>query len=167
MTNSRQSAGFTMIELVLVIILIGIMAVVAAPRLGSLDAYNVTRASSELVEVIRYAQEQAMANVAVDLQVVTGGGDEYRVREYVHASSTTQEVTSPLTGSSPFINDSAEWSNITASALSLSFDSRGYPCNSTAPCSAPMTTQQTITISAPGETRTITIEPITGYVYAN
>jgi MSHA pilin protein MshC len=163
----QTSQGFTLIELVMVIVLIGILAVYAAPRLGSLSSYSLTQATSELIEAIRFAQETSMIRVDDSLEIVSGGTDKYRVREYNYSSSSTQQTTSPLTGTTPFVANSAEWSGITVSGLSLSFDTRGYPCASVAPCTSPMTSTQSITLSVPGDSQTITIEPITGFVHAN
>lgn len=167
MTAFRSHRGFTLIELVMIIIVVGIVAVYAAPRFGSLSTYNLTRASNELVQAIRFAQEGSMNRVDSSFQLVSGGADIFRVREYMYSITSTQEVSSPLTGASPFIANAGEWSGITTSSLNLSFDTRGYPCATVAPCSNPMTTTQTITLIAAGETRIITIEPITGFVYAN
>jgi MSHA pilin protein MshC len=167
MRRFQPQRGFTLIELVMVIVLIGIISVYAAPRLGSLTAYNLTQATNELIEVIRFAQETSMIRVDSGFQVVTGGADHYRVSEYDYTGPTLSNIASPLTGSSPFTANSGEWSGITTSGLSISFDTRGYPCASVAPCMAHMTSVQTISLTAAGESRTITIEPITGFVHAN
>lgn len=163
--RDQRSAGFTLIELVMVIILIGIIAVYAAPRFGALSSYNLTQATSELVEAIRYAQEASMARIDRSYQVVTGGADNYRVSE--HDGSAASDIASPLTGSTPFTANAAEWSGIGVTALNLSFDTRGYPCATVSPCSSHMTTALSYTLMAGGETRTITVEAITGFAYVN
>lgn len=45
--------GFTLVELVMTIIIVGIMAVYAIPRLGSLAVYDLANGTDELVEAIR------------------------------------------------------------------------------------------------------------------
>lgn len=163
----RQSA-FTLIELVMTILLVGIVAIYAAPRLGALSSYNLTSATDELIEVIRFAQETSMVRADSGFQVTSGGADKYHVYEYLYTSSSSQEVTSP-NGASPFVANGGEWSGITVSAQNLSFDTRGYPCNSAAPCNTHMTATVSVVLTdtASGDTRTIIIEPITGYVHAN
>ncbi|SCZ65168.1 prepilin-type N-terminal cleavage/methylation domain-containing protein [Thiohalomonas denitrificans] len=158
--------GFTLVELIIIVILLGILAVYAAPRLGGLSSYTLAASRSELLEAIRYAQEASMASVDHQYQIDTGGANKYRVRAYDLDNNNYSNVTSPLTGSSPFVADSGDWSGVSASVLTLSFDSRGYPCANVAPCTTPMTTTRTITVSS-GGSRTITIEPITGFAYAN
>lgn len=52
--------GFTLIELVMVIVLIGIIAVFAAPRLGDITTTNAGAFADKLRADIRYAQNLAM-----------------------------------------------------------------------------------------------------------
>jgi MSHA pilin protein MshC len=52
--------GFTLIELVMVLVLIGIIAVVAAPRLANITVTNSGAFSDKLKADVRYAQNLAM-----------------------------------------------------------------------------------------------------------
>jgi prepilin-type N-terminal cleavage/methylation domain-containing protein len=52
--------GFTLIELVMVIVLIGILAVAVAPRLGKVSSANASAFAGKLRADIRYAQDLAM-----------------------------------------------------------------------------------------------------------
>jgi MSHA pilin protein MshC len=53
--------GFTLIELVMVIVLIGILAVIAAPKLPNITTTNAGAFADKLRADIRYAQDLAMA----------------------------------------------------------------------------------------------------------
>lgn len=53
--------GFTLIEFVMVIVLIGILAVFAAPRLGNITSTNAGSFTDKLRADIRYAQNLAMS----------------------------------------------------------------------------------------------------------
>ena len=170
-----KQLGFTLVELVMTIIIVGIMAVYAVPRLGSLATYDLTNAANELVEAIRFAQESSMLRVDSGYQIVTNdGSSDYRVQECAYANTTpvtcttTSDINSPISSSSSYIQDGEIWNKISANGLSFSFDTRGYPCNAVAPCTAHMTVAQTITLThTSGETTTVTIEPISGYAYVN
>lgn len=72
MTGSR---GFTLIELVLVIILIGVLAVTAAPRFFTDSGYDQVAARDQLIQLLRQAQLQTMNNSA-ECQVVHFGNNQ-------------------------------------------------------------------------------------------
>jgi len=55
-----QRNGFTLIELVMVIVLIGILAVVVAPRLGNVTGTNASALKDKLRADLRYTQNLAM-----------------------------------------------------------------------------------------------------------
>ena len=72
MTNYR---GFTLIELVLVIILIGVLAVTAAPRFFTASGYDQVAARDRLIQLLRQAQLQTMNNSA-ECQIVHFGNNQ-------------------------------------------------------------------------------------------
>lgn len=62
--NVNSTQGFTLVELLIVIILIGIMAVTALPALvGSRDV-EATAFRAELLSLLRYQQQQAMQDTS-------------------------------------------------------------------------------------------------------
>ena len=72
MTSNR---GFTLIELVLVIILIGVLAVTAAPRFFTASGYDQVAARDQLIQLLRQAQLQTMNNSA-ECQIVHFGNNQ-------------------------------------------------------------------------------------------
>jgi len=81
MTRWQQS-GFTLIELIMVIVILGVLAVFAAPRLINTDDFNARGFHDETMSLLRYAQKTAIAqrrtvcvvlnNTGVTLSIDTG-----------------------------------------------------------------------------------------------
>jgi prepilin-type N-terminal cleavage/methylation domain-containing protein len=58
--HSMDRKGFTLIELIMVMVLLGIMAAVVVPRLGNMTTTNAAAFPAKLRADIRYAQNLAM-----------------------------------------------------------------------------------------------------------
>ena len=147
--------GFTLIELVLVMVLIAIVAIYAAPRMSS-NIFDATAAARELLVAIRYTQEQSMNN---------SGAAPFEITITPSGFAITQggnPVTNPLNGSN-FTDQNWSGNGITTdTTTTLCFNARGRPFNSG--CTTAATTPTTITITAGGDNITLTIEELTGYV---
>ena len=107
MTNYR---GFTLIELVLVIVLIGVLAVTAAPRFFTASGYDQVAARDQLIQLLRQAQLQTMNNSA-ECQVVHFGNNQ----SWIPANT-------------------AQCSVLTSGEQLLSFDVWGRPATSSTWC---------------------------------
>ena len=79
--------GFTLVELIVVILLIGILSISIAPRFFSVTSYQDRKASDELLSALRYTQQMAMArggNIQLNLQnnnftiEISGSGTDLR-----------------------------------------------------------------------------------------
>lgn len=57
----KRSSGFTLIELVVVILLIGIISFVAAPRFFNSSVIMERSAADELISALRFTQQMAMS----------------------------------------------------------------------------------------------------------
>lgn len=62
MTFRAGQRGFTLVELIIVMVLLGIMAIVALPRLAGSDAFNEAGFHTEVVAALRYAQKTAVSH---------------------------------------------------------------------------------------------------------
>lgn len=152
-----RSGGFTLVELVVVILLVSVLAAVSIPRFFGQQQFQEWGFSEDLTAALRYAHKIAIAS-GCDTQVTTGPTG-YQLNQRVNCSSGgfTQAVSLPgqpgsgYTGTLP--------NGVTLSTDALYFDPLGRPRNPGDDLMFTTTTQ----IDVGG--RGILIEPETGYVH--
>lgn len=146
-----KSAGFTLVELVVIIALLGIVAAVAVPRFFQASTFESRGFYDKAVAVVRLAQKTAVAwrrdvFVCVTASQVTAGT----------AGGCATPLTYPVSGAPA--TETAP-SGVTLNPVSFSFDGLGRP-------SAGVTITFTSTIAG-DSARSITVAAETGYVAAN
>ena len=134
----KVERGFTLIELITVIILVSIISVTLFSRLGSVNTANLQAGRDDLIAALFFAQQTAMARSNIQLVLTT------------NSVSVTEN-------GSPIIVHSKGYplsfpSGVTTTAKTLSYDKLGR------------TTATTITLSANGATALITVEA-SGYAH--
>jgi type II secretory pathway pseudopilin PulG len=153
----------------MVIVLIGILSVIIAPRLPNITTTNAGAFADKLRADVRYAQDLAMTR-SLRSRVDFSVADQYTIR-----SSTTTTCSSfvpavdPATGS-PFTVtvNSGVYAGLTIapSMNCLEYDSLGQPynCVGAAGCSA-SPSGMSVTVNANGApARVVTVSPQTGAV---
>jgi MSHA pilin protein MshC len=84
----KTSGGFTLTELVLVIVLVGVLAIVAAPRFNP-EPFSEAAFHQELISALRYAQKLAI-NSGCEIQVqVSAASDSFAVTRRSGGSATS------------------------------------------------------------------------------
>jgi MSHA pilin protein MshC len=148
--TAASMTGFTLFELIVVMVLIGILGVFVAPRLN-LTTFRETGFYQQAFSAIRYAQKQAIAsgctvNVTINTTqcLLTWAG----VPAPPDCPVNGTNITNPASGKNNFCTDSTAAGSPGAS---FSFDHIGRP-----------SAAQTITFGS----RTILVEAETGYVHA-
>ncbi len=91
MGKVKRSSGFTLLELIVIIVLLGIMAAIALPRFFDVSDYRIRAAYDEVAGAVRYAQKLAVAS-----------GCEVQVQIYNNGYALQRHATDCTTGS--FIN---------------------------------------------------------------
>lgn len=156
MFRGGDAKGFTLIELVVTMIIVGVLAVVAMPRLNT-NTFDTTGFYQEVISSVRYAQKEAVAKHRI--VCVTLAASSVTIR-YAKTTGTTcdTELVSPR-GVSPFTVTAK--SGVTLSpATSFLFDALGRPRTTSNTALA----QLTVSITGDG-TQSFVIEAETGYVH--
>jgi len=156
----RAQRGFTLVELVTVLMLIGILGVVAVPRLLDMNQFSTRGARDVVGASLRHAQKSAIAmrrNVCVS---VSGASMNMR---YASTSGVNQacntDLVNPANGQPYSATANALPAPITGT-VNVIFDAQGRPL------SAPSTPRvSALTITVTGHATPIIIEPETGTVH--
>ncbi|MEL7640057.1 MAG: GspH/FimT family pseudopilin [Solidesulfovibrio sp.] len=154
----RFASGFTILEVVAVLLVLGILAVVAVSSMGS-GSKAVVEADA-LRSVLRYAQSRAMADVYTWGVAVSSSG-------YTLFSDNPSQTNPslPTTGS----NTHTVASGVTLSGSTpIRYDWRGVPVstnvNTPGSSGTAVTTYQYINVTESGKVSTVTVTPYTGFV---
>ena len=156
--------GFTLVELVVVMILVGILAVVAIPRLSGVASVNASGFADRLIESVRYAQKQAIAKRRNVCITFAAGSASFRFASIAGSPQTCDTDLTGPGGQSPYTVAPQSSSVVTISAFpaSFGFDAQGRSINTVT--GAPLATVQVITVSGDGSS-SFSVEPDTGYVH--
>lgn len=148
--------GFTIVELITVIMIIGIISAVAAPKFIGNDAFAARGAYGTLLSSLRLAQKTALAqrktiytNINVTSKVVCLGYD----------ANCTTPVTDPATKAA-YIKTLPSTVTLTTTLNPIVFTSSG---KESANNTVTLTVSNNVATSEPA--RTITIERDTGYLH--
>lgn len=156
-TIPRREHGFTLIELIVVMIIIGILAVAALPRFIDNQSFNTRGFYDETLAALRYAQKTAIAqrrNVCVTLTPTTV------TLTVANTAGNAAPCNTPLsspTGAAPFLVTARPGINFSGALSNFSFNALGKPNPDTA---------VSLSIVGDGSSRTITVERETGYVHS-
>lgn len=160
-----RSAGFSLVELVVIIILVGILAVVAIPRFVGVESYNTKGYYDRVIAGVRYAQKQAVAkrrNVCVSITTPTVS---FTYAAAAGAGSGCAPSLAGPGGQNPYvISPERTGVSISPATLAFGFDALGRPINSTT--FAALIGALSISVTGDG-TFTFLVEPETGYVHGS
>ncbi len=140
--------GFTLVELIVVIVIVGIVALIAAPRFFAQAGYDARRFHDTAMSAIRYGQKMAIAQHRSVFVVATAGSVAL-----CFDAACASAVPSPADGG-PFTV--AAPSGIAITAASFSFNALGQPSPNA---------QVVLNVSGDATPRQIVVERETGYVH--
>ncbi len=151
--NIRES-GFTLIELITIMIVIGVLAVVALPRFWDNDVFQSRGFSDQVQAAMRYGQKVAIAqrrNVCVAFTLPAPSTITLSVASVEGSASACDTALVAPTGGA-YVITAPGGIAFTALPTDFNFDASGRP-----------TVSQTLGVT--GSANTITIEAETGYVH--
>lgn len=141
------ASGFTLIELVTVIVLVGILSVMAVPRFAERSVFEARGFQDETKALLRYAQKSAVAQRRYVCVAFTASGATLTLG----ATSACGTDLSGPTGSAPFTITARSGIGYSSVPANFYFEASGRP-----------NAGQIITVTGSG---TVTIEAETGYVH--
>lgn len=148
-------AGFTLVELIVVLTIVSITSAYAFMRSGSAGTLTLNSQAQTLAQDIRHTQALATTwGTSLRLSTTGGANGSYRVA-CVNTSSSSpcnlSPVTNPGTGSSYAVTLARNV--VLAGSATLDIDSFGTPLAAAS-----------FTLSAGGATKTVAVAPVTGFV---
>ncbi|MEI7658417.1 MAG: type II secretion system protein [Phycisphaerae bacterium] len=167
-----RSRAFTLVELIVVIVILGIMAAAVAPSVTQSTQGRQRSAAQLVARDLRYAQARAVATGRRAWVTINPGSETLTYSEDVSGVATA--ITDPATGSqmTTVLGSAATIDGVAGTAIgtfngatttaTIGFDWQGRPLDS---LGVLLTADQTITVTASGlSTVTVTIVAETGAV---
>lgn len=161
MPPTGHGAGFTLVELMTVVIVLGIAAALAVPMLGDTATSRLQGAASTLSADLAFAQVESLAH-SEDTRVVVfdNPNDTYHI---ALSSDTATPITNPI-NKQPYLVDygsgaAQSLTGVTISSYALDGDDElGFGVYG----GLDQATAATITLACEGFTVTVTVDPNTG-----
>lgn len=158
----QSVAGFTLVELVMVLVILGVLAVFAVPRLFDQNDVSTRGFHDETLAYLRYAQKTAIAQRRT-VCVTFGGSNSLTLT--IAQNEATADCATPASlsgpkGAAPVVLTAHAGVAYTAPPTSFNFNGLGQPIASLGGAA-----KATQTLQVSGVDRSITIETATGYVH--
>ncbi|OGS98172.1 MAG: hypothetical protein A3K04_01870 [Gallionellales bacterium RBG_16_56_9] len=150
--NIKRTPGFTLIELVMTLVIVGILAAVVAPRFFDTNIFQSRGFADQVQASLRYAQKIAIAQHRNVCVAFTANSVTLNIASASGAASPCDTNLVSPTGEASYVINAPAGITFTATPTDFSFNALGTP-----------STAQTINIT--GATNGITIEAETGYVH--
>lgn len=145
--------GFTLLEMIVVLMLIGILAIAVAPRLNNINAFQARGFHDETLALLRYAQQSAISHRRTVCATFTSSSATLTIASVGGATNCDSNLVGPR-GETPAAVTAKSGISYASAPSSFRFNALGQPSFSTS---------QTIQVS--GITQVITVEAETGYVH--
>ncbi len=163
-TDKYRSSGFTLVEIIVVVVIISIAAVIAVPMLSSAADMQIRSAANIIAADMEYAKSMAISRQKSYSVIFDVNNESYEIQD-----SDGNVISHPVNASGNFIVSFASDSRLDRvdisavdfnSDLTVIFDYLGSPFDVS---NQPLNSGQ-VTLEADGITVNVNVEPVTGYV---
>lgn len=155
--TALRCRGFTLVELIITILLIGIFSAVMVINISAKIGHSVTTQADQLRRDLSHIQLLAISRSS-RLRLLVNSGGYTVVACATSACSTTNALTDPATGEN-FSVTLTDGVTLSPSGSTLDFDSMGRPQSG----GSLMATNRTYTLSGSGRSVWVTVLPVTGF----
>jgi prepilin-type N-terminal cleavage/methylation domain-containing protein len=154
----RMGGGFTMVEVVIVVVIIGIAALIAVPMMSSAASLQIRSAANMIAADIEYTKSMAISRGQKYSVVFDKSADSYKI---VGPDGTTT-IDHPVKKGFKYIVNFQNESKLNqvditnadfGGSQTVTFDCLGSPDNG-----------GSVVLQADGTTKTVTVEPVTGFI---
>ncbi|MBN1844896.1 MAG: prepilin-type N-terminal cleavage/methylation domain-containing protein [Sedimentisphaerales bacterium] len=166
-SNPMRYAAFTLVEVLVVLIILGIAATVVIPMISDTSQMQVTSAARQIASTVLYAQTASISNQQQFQVVFDPAGNRYEVQD-----AAGNVIDDPVVGSPYRVEFSQDrrTRNVTLDTVdfdgtqTLWFDRMGSPYAGSISQSPPPLASGQIVVRVKDKTLTILVEPVTGRI---
>lgn len=158
-----HSRGFTIVELLIVVVILSIVALTAIPMMSSAASIQIRSAANLIAADIEYARSMAISRGQNHSVVFDKDTDSYKIVDQT-GTVIQHPVKKGFTYEMKFRTESrlsrVDITNVNFNGTqTVTFDCLGSPVG--------LGSEGTVTLQAGGVTSTVRVEPVTGYVSIN
>lgn len=168
-SSAREGVGFTLIELMIVIVIIGIAAAIAIPMMSSAASFQIRAAANMVAADLEYAKSMAISRGKLYSVVFDSANDTYQIEDPNGTVIPHPVKKGPTVAGIPYVVDFHSDSRLDRVDLvsasfngtqTVKFNYLGSPFDG----SDNDLNSGVIVLEAGDAARTVTIEPVTGYI---